>query len=97
MSNYSKIARVPKFTLEIKDEAELLTTLTQFSVKYGGCWVPSILPFTHTTLFYQFPNPSSVPDEYHDITRNRLAYKGNIREFTQSAIIRERQRGYGCE
>jgi hypothetical protein len=97
MANYSKIRREPKFTLVIKDEDELDDTLKKFSVKYGGAWVHSIIPFTHTTYFYQFANPSSVPDEYHDHTHNRMAYKGIIREFTHGAIIREQNRGLGCQ
>jgi len=83
-----------KITREIKDTAELIKTLKSFSIKYGGAWVPSIVPFTHTTEFYKYQSPSKVPDYMFDIARNRIGWKGKIVEFTEAAQIREEQRAY---
>jgi hypothetical protein len=83
-----------KIIMQIRDTNHLLQTLKELSVKQGGCWAFSIMPFTHETHFYKYNNPSSVPDDLHDITHNRLGYKGKIVPFSKSAQVREQNRGY---
>ncbi len=86
--------RLKTIVKEIRDTGHLLKTLKDLSLREGGCWAFSILPFSHTTKFYKYSNPSSVPDDLHDITSNRLGYKGKIVPFTKAARHREQQRGY---
>ena len=83
-------------------EQEVLAVLKQRSV-HGGAWVASVLPFSDTVHLYCFANPSSVPDFFADTGMCfgsgsvRVAYKGKIRGLTQAALIREQNRGLGCE
>ena len=88
--------RLQRITIEIKDEEELLNKLKDLSLN-GGAWVYTILPFSHTTNFSQYKNPSSVPDYYKDLSRNRIGWKGQVIEFTKAAQIREQNRGLGVE
>jgi len=84
-----------KFTQDIRDEAELFETLKSLSIKHGGAWVFSIKPFSHETTFEQFASPCKVPDQFHDLTSNKMAHKGKIRGFTKAARRREQNRGLG--
>lgn len=81
-----------EFTKTIKDEAELKATLISLS-EDGQAWTYIIRPFSHETTFISFKNPSSVPDELHDLSRNMIAWNGKIRPFTKAACIRESNRG----
>ena len=89
--------------LNIKGTKELEGKLVELSEKHGGAWVFSVTPFTHEVSFRRFSNPSSVPDEYFDLTRSkaddrhprgRIGYKGKIVPFTEAAFLREQAKGY---
>jgi len=84
-----------KLTETIQNETELEARLITLSQEYGGAWVFVIRPFSHSVQFIRFENPSRVPDRYHDLTQNTIAYKGELRGFTRAAIIREQNRGLG--
>lgn len=84
-----------RLTEQIKNEAELESRLVSLSLKYGGAWVFVLQHFGHSATFVRYDNPSSVPDHYHDLTQNLMAYKGKLRGFTKAAIIREQNRGLG--
>lgn len=62
--------------------------------KNGNAWIAIVHPFSYITDFKEFKNPSSVPDHYMDLCRNKISYNGKIQGFTKSAIIREQNRGY---
>jgi len=79
----------------VKDEPELWDTLKKLSIEHGGAWVHSVRPFSHEVTFKQFKNPSSVPDHFHDLAGNRIAWEGSLRGFTKAAQIREQNRGLG--
>jgi hypothetical protein len=81
----------------IKDESELISELKSLSLKHGGAWTFSILPFSHNTYFIKFDNPSKVPDQYIDLTHDRIGYKGKIVSHTKAARIREQNRGYSAD
>jgi hypothetical protein len=84
-----------KLTMVIKNETELMDTLKKLSVESGGAFVFAIKPFSHEVTFEQFKNPSSVPDQFIDLTRNTMAFRGEIRGFTKAARRREQNRGLG--
>lgn len=86
---------IKQITKEIKDEKEMLETLIELSVNMGGAWVFSVKPFSYTVTFEMFQNPSSVPDHFHDLTKNTMAHEGKLRPFTKAAKRRERNRGLG--
>ena len=84
-----------RITRTMTDEAHLFETLKELSRKEGGAWVFSIHGFSHKTDLIKFQNPSSVPDSFHDLTRNKMAWQGKIRGFTKGARRREQNRGLG--
>lgn len=88
---------------EIKDEVELLRVLKSLCKKHGGAWTYRISVFTHTVHFMQFQNPSSIPDQFSETTRNirdlngwresgTLAWRGELRGFSDAVMIREDRR-----
>ena len=80
----------------IRDEAELFDTLKELS-KDGNAWIYHIMPFSHDTTFQAYKNPSSVPDYFIDFTQGRMAWRGQLRGFTDAAKIREQNRGISCQ
>lgn len=78
-----------------ESERQLLETLKALSLEYGGAWVFAIKPFSHEVTFYRFDSPAKVPDRFVDLTQNTLAYKGKVRQFSKSALLREQNRGLG--
>ena len=84
-----------RLTEIVKNESGLDSQLASLSQQHGGAWIALVKPFTHEVQFIQFQNPSNVPDHYHDLTQNTIAYKGKLRGFTKAAIIREQNRGIG--
>lgn len=84
-----------EITKTVASEDDLTSTLIALSQEYNGAWVFSIKPFSHEVTFIRFKSPSKVPDHYLDLTRNTMAYKGKIREFTKAARSREQNRGLG--
>jgi hypothetical protein len=97
-----KMKAMQEITMEMKTESEVKSNLVEFS-KLGGAWVISILPFSRTVSFRKYKNPSSVPDYMRSLSRvgpvgdHLMAWKGVLRDFTKAAIIREQNRGLGCE
>lgn len=83
-----------EITKEIASEKELLETLKSLSAE-DGAWVFAVKPFSHEVTFIKFQNPSSVPDSFHDLTKNTMGYQGCVRGFTNGAKNRERNRGLG--
>ena len=64
--------------------------------KGGGAWVYAVLPFSKpgdNVTFYQFQNPSRVPDYFMDLTHDRIGFGGKIVQFTKTAKVREQNRG----
>jgi len=80
--------------MEIDCTEQLEYVLCELSSKHRGAWVFSILPFSHTVTFLQFKSPSSVPDYFYDLTKNRIGHKGKIVEFSKAAKQREQKRGH---
>jgi len=81
----------------MKDKAQVLKTLKDLSLKYGGAWAYNVLPFSHNTRFIQFASPSKIPDSYFEISHNQIGYKGRIVPFTKATQYREQQRGYSAD
>ena len=88
-----------KATRELKEtgttEEALDARLIELSITEGGAWIADVMPFSKRVTFKQYPSPSQVPDHYHDLTMNTMAYKGQLRGFTKAAKIREQNRGIG--
>lgn len=84
-----------KTTREVRNEKHLKDILVSLSKRHGGAWVFSVKSFTHTVRFERFQSPCRVPDWYKDLTQNMMAYKGQLRGFTQGALTREQNRGLG--
>jgi len=84
-----------RLTETIDNETGLEARLIALSQDHGGAWVFVIKPFSHVVQFVRFDNPSQVPDHYHDLTGNTIAYKGKLRGFTRAAVVREQNRGLG--
>ena len=81
----------------IKDSSALETRLIQLSTSTNAAVVYWIEPFSHTTHFHAYRNPSEVPDRFIDDTRNRIAWKGRIQSFSHAAAAREQNRRLGRE
>lgn len=87
---------------QIKDTAHLHKRLKELSIKEGGAWSFSIMPFSHEVHFISADSPSKIPDAYLDGTRGygeypkgRIGYKGELIGFSKAACIREQNRGMG--
>jgi len=87
---------------EIKDTAQLHKRLKELSIKEGGAWTFSIMPFSHEVHFVQADSPSKIPDSFFEATtqfgnypEGRIGYKGEVIAFTKAARIREQNRGIG--
>jgi hypothetical protein len=96
------MAKLKRKVEEIKDTAQLHKRLKELSIKEGGAWTFSILPFSHDVHFVSADSPSKIPDSYFDGTtqfghypEGRIGYKGEIVGFTKAARIREQNRGIG--
>jgi len=76
-------------------DAEMQDRLIELSNTEGGAWVADVMPFSKLVRFKKFQSPSRVPDFYHDLTGNTIAYKGRLVGFTKAAQIREQNRGIG--
>ena len=81
-----------KLHATIKDDAALHNQMIELS-KDGHAWISIIRPFSHDVTFMSFETPSRVPDRFYELSRGEIAWKGRIRGFTKSAIIREQNRG----
>ena len=82
--------------LEVRDTAHRERLLIELSGR-GGAWVSSVNCFSHTTHFYRYQNPSSVPDwyiEHAGYEGRRIGWQGKLTDFTRAAKIREELRGY---
>ncbi len=84
-----------EITETIRDKSHLRQRLIALSLKHGGAWTFSVLPFSHTTTFVRAANPSSLPDQYIDLSHNTVAWRGQLRGFSPAATIREQNRGIG--
>jgi hypothetical protein len=87
---------------QIHDTAQLHNRLVELSIKEGGAWTFSIMPFSHEVHFYGAASPSKLPDSFLESTRGhgdyphgRIGYKGKIIVFSEKAYIREQNRGIG--
>ncbi len=65
--------------------------LVHLSVTRGGAW--SFSKCFDKVWLYQAKSPCKLPDDLISSSRNRLAYKGVIRQFTNGSIVREQNRG----
>lgn len=84
-------------------QEQIYATLAERS-KDGKAWVAAIAPFARSSddiTYYSFASPSRVPD--HHIESGTVGYKpmigwkGKVHGFTNAAMIREQNRGIGCE
>ena len=85
------------FDEDVRNTQHLRERLLYLSNKFGGAWTFSVTPFSHQTTFYQADSPSKLPDWLINLSRNKLAFKGQIRGFSPAAVIREQNRGVTCE
>lgn len=88
----------------IRDTEQLHKRLIELSLKEGGAWTFSIMPFSHEVHFYGAASPSKLPDSFLESTRKlgfyprgRIGYKGKIIGFSEKAFIREQNRGIGSD
>jgi len=90
-----------KITETVTNPKQINDRLIELSNKQGKAWVFSVMPFSHTINYYQYPNPSSVPDSFLDTHAigidETIANKGRLVGFTKAAIIRDQQRGYTAD
>jgi hypothetical protein len=81
-----------RITETIENEQDIANRLIELSAD-GTAWTYSVLPFSHQVTFVSFQNPSKIPDEYLDLSRNKIGWKGKIVSFTPGAVHREQNRG----
>jgi hypothetical protein len=95
------MVKLRKKVEEIEDTKQLNKRLIELSVKEGGAWSFSIMPFSHEVHFYGADSPSKLPDYLltessgmGNYPRGRIGYKGKIQGFTEASYIREQNRGF---
>lgn len=89
-----------KITETATTQQQIYNRLIELSINKGKAWTFSIVPFSHNVNYYQFKNPSSVPDDFidsHTMIDSNISFKGKLVGFTKAAIIREQQRGYTAD
>ncbi len=92
-------------TREFASEAELETRLIELSRNDQRAFCATVAPFSRVTTIHAFANPSRTPDHMIDVAvkfgsieaDRCIAYRGVMRGFTKAAVIREQNRGIGCE
>jgi len=72
----------------MEDKPQVIKKLKELSLKYGGAWVYSVMPFGGDT---------KVPDSWYDTSHNQIGYKGKIVPFSKAAQYREQKRGYSAD
>jgi hypothetical protein len=96
------MAKLRKHVELVKDTEQLHRRLIELSVKEGGAWSFTIMPFSHEVHFFGADSPSKLPDSLMESTRNwgkypigRIGYKGKLIGFSEKVFIREQNRGIG--
>ncbi len=84
-----------KKTTTFANENDLCTELARLSQQDGGAWVYTVVPFSHEVTLYRFASPCRVPDQFIDLSRGRIWYKGSVVPFALAARIREQNRAIG--
>lgn len=85
---------------ETFDRAENMRVRLVELSRDGRAWAYSVVPFSHDVTFAPFASPCRVPDGYREemvLTDHKIAYNGKLVNFTKAAIVREQNRGIGCQ
>jgi len=91
---------IRKVTVNCHSAEDVTRELLKASRGNDYTWAYDHEPFSTTIHLLAFKCASAVPDDFIDLmwrTGSKLAKNGTLIPFTKAAIIRDQNRGLGCE